>query len=182
MPEGGHDTASSPPAQVIRHGRGACRVSAVVLAQRISGASGHSASETAVYRMVKFLPLSARLILRAVESAAGFQRLIHLYGGTVIRVPLGRYSREIALVEVLGVRATDRFVRVYGGTEVYIPRCSAFLRHVRNVSIVRECTGLEKGGMSRRRAVQVLAVRHVLSAVRIRDIIKNFAREESVAP
>lgn len=147
--------------------------SQVSLCTRLSGRAALSVSESTLYRCIKFLPVSARLILRVIESATRFQKLVETYGGDVIRVPLGKYSNTLPLASVLGVRAMQRFVAAYGGTDVYIPVCAEFLRRVRNFHILYDYAQLQKKGFSIRTAVQHLSTRYALSIVSIRSIVQN---------
>lgn len=168
--------SSSGPA---RRGQGAsgktalCNSSQAALGTRLSKKAALSASETTIYKLIKFLPLSARLILRVLESVPRLQKLINAYGGTIVRVPLRKSSSDVKLAAVLGVRALERFVAAYGGTSVYIPVCADFLRRLRDIHINREYARLQKQGMSNREAVQSLCRRHSLSESRLRTIVRE---------
>lgn len=142
------------------------------LGLRLSKKASLSASETTVYTLIKFLPLSARLLLGVLQSVSRLQKLVNSYGGTVVRVPLLTWSREAPLVQVLGVRAMERFVAAYGGTDVYVPLCADFLRRLRNVNISRAFARLQRQGLSSRQTVHILCRHYSLSESRVRAIVR----------
>lgn len=143
------------------------------LGLRLSKKASLSASETTIYKLIKFLPLSARLLLEVLQSVPRLQKLVQTYGGMVIRVPRRKWSPATPLALVLGVRGMERFVAAYGGTEVYIPVCADFLRRLRDVNISREFARLQRQGLSRRQTVHTLCKQYDLSESRVRTIVRG---------
>lgn len=58
--------------------------------------------------------------------------LIERIGGVTYRVPMGNCKRMELLISVLGKVTAERFCEVYGGAELYIPRCQHAFRVFRN--------------------------------------------------
>lgn len=69
--------------------------------------------------------------------------IVREYGGRELKVPMGLkvhqqcriYSR---LVEIMGADPAKRFMAVYGGERMTIPRCTAALRDERDLRIIAE--------------------------------------------
>lgn len=165
--------ACSSSTRCLKSGAAARNSSQAALGARLSKNAALSASETTIYKLIKFLPLSARLILEVLDSVSRLQRLIQAHGGTVIRVPSRKFSSASPLAEVLGVRAMQRFVAAYGGTDVYIPLCADFVRRIRNGNMSREFARLQRNGASGRQAVVQLCRNYALSESRVRTILKE---------
>lgn len=165
--------ASAPKASAAKASAKSRNASRVDLGARLSKNAALSASASSIYRLIKFLPLSARLMLEVLDSVSRLQKLIQAYGGTVIRVPSRRFLSSSPLAEVLGARAMQRFVATYGGTEVYIPLCADFVRRIRNANIAREFARLQKNGASSRQALVQLCRNYALTESRVRAIVKE---------
>lgn len=114
-------------------------------------------------------------MLGVLDNAGRLQKLINAYGGTSVCVPAGHLSPDNPLIQVLGVRAMKRFMAVYGGTDVYIPRCTDFLRHLRDVEILRHYAQLQKQGFSTRKAIQQLCAHYALSKSRMWVILNTIS-------
>lgn len=97
------------------------------------------------------------------------QALVARYGGTDIRVPIGKMGRgEIkrCLIEMMGEEVATKFMQHYGGDRLYVPRCQDFLRLERNREIIAK---YDRGDVS----VNDLALEYALTSRRITDILKT---------
>lgn len=141
------------------------------LGLRLSKKASLSASETTIYKLIKFLPQSARMLLEVLQSVSRLQKLVNAYGGTVVRVPLCKWTPDAPLVAVLGVRAMERFMVAYKGTDVYVPMCVDFLRRVRDLNINRAYARLRKKGLSCQKSLHTLCRQYNLSQSRVRTIV-----------
>lgn len=85
---------------------------------------------------ISALPPSARRLvdLLGYERA---MRLVELFGGVQLKVPLGLGEGPIveALRDALGPDGATRFMQVFGGELVYVPRCTQQLRDARDLAI-----------------------------------------------
>jgi Mor family transcriptional regulator len=96
-------------------------------------------------------------------------KLVEAFGGLTLDIPKGKANagqiRREALIEVIGVRATEVLIETYGGDKLYIPSCKDALITLRNRSIV---TAYEQGT-----GVAELAREHRLSERQIWSILKD---------
>lgn len=87
--------------------------------------------------------------------------LIKGMGGVDFAVPRGltanRSEREQRLVDAIGIEATKKFMQVFGGARLYIPRCEHLLREVRNRKFCECIDSAVDGGMTQTKAVQKFA-------------------------
>lgn len=81
------------------------------------------------------LPSMVQDLIKIIGLPLALQ-LVEELGGTTF--PVSRNKRRLgqvryaALADVVGVPAADILTRHYGGDEIYIPRCAAALRELRN--------------------------------------------------
>ena len=87
--------------------------------------------------------------------------LIKGMGGVDFAVPRGltknRSEREQRLVDAIGVEAAKRFMTIFGGARLYIPRCEQLLRELRNRKFCECIDSAVDGGMTQTKAVQKFA-------------------------
>lgn len=87
--------------------------------------------------------------------------LVKSMGGVELAVPRGlkkhHSEKEQRLIDVIGIEASKNFMKVFGGARIYIPRCEALLRELRNRKFI-ECIELAtQDGMTQTYAVQKFA-------------------------
>ena len=130
--------------------------------------------------LIKHLPDNARIIWRAVNDLHQFLRLLHAFGGQSIRVPRSMpKDKAHALRKNLGVACLRKLMDVFGGTNVYVPRCTALVNSLRQRNIIKDFSHCTRRGSSSTAAVSNLARRHGISDRRVWQILK---KENSVPP
>ena len=98
-------------------------------------------------------------------------RLVEHLGGTSFRD-----SRRLRILqEILGADQISALLEIYGGAQLYIPRCDAALRALRNARFRAEVQGAVAAGNSQKMAVQLLAPKYGFSERRAYDILKETA-------
>ena len=130
--------------------------------------------------LIDHLPENVRIIWRTVNDLRQFWRLLHAFGGQSIRVPrnLPR-DKGHALRKKLGVACLRKLMAVYGGTNIYVPRCTALMNRLRQRNIIKDFSHSTRRGSSSTAAVASLARRHGISDRRVWQILK---KENSVPP
>ncbi|MTD32538.1 Mor transcription activator family protein [Paludibacterium denitrificans] len=93
--------------------------------------------EDAILRAQHLLPENARELVRLI-SLPMTMKLVDLLGGTHFPIPKtarqeGQYFS--ALAEVVGVDAARTLTKHYGNTRLYVPKCAAALRALRDAEI-----------------------------------------------
>ena len=130
--------------------------------------------------LIDHLPDNARIIWRAVNELRQFWRLLHAFGGQSIRVPRSLpKDKGHALRKHLGVACLRKLMAVFGGTSIYVPRCSALINRLRQRNIIKDFSHTTRRGSSSTSAVANLARRHGISDRRVWQILK---KENSVPP
>ena len=130
--------------------------------------------------LIDHLPDNARIIWRAVNDLRQFWRLLHAFGGQSIRVPRSLpKDKGHALRKHLGVACLRKLMAVFGGTSIYVPRCSALINRLRQRNIIKDFSHTTRRGSSSTSAVAHLARRHGISDRRVWQILK---KENSVPP
>ena len=102
------------------------------------------------------LPGNAQLIVDAIgfNSAMAF---IRETGGRHFRFPVGKGSAQWEhLVELVGEKAAEKLIRLFGGTDMYIPCCYRAIKAERNRRLVTRYESLLKQNYSARGAVDIL--------------------------
>ncbi len=125
------------------------------------------------------LPEGARTILDIMQNDEILLQLISRYGGCTLNIPTkwppngkksnykGHYLRR-----VLTPTQMQKIVAHYGGTALYIPKCTKYIQLLRNRTIINTFSKQTKNGTSSGIIVQRLARRYRLSDRRIWDILK----------
>lgn len=105
------------------------------------------------------------------------QRLVEKLGGTTWLVAKGvrrlGIIRHQALVDVIGIEAADIMAKRWANVQLYIPRCDAALRAVRDFDINAQYVEGVRNGVSANALVACLALKHNLSDRRIWEILKT---------
>ena len=130
--------------------------------------------------LIDHLPENVRLIWRAVDDLHQFWRLLYAFGGQSIRVPRNLpKNKGHMLRKLLGVACLRKLMAVFGGTNIYVPRCTALMNRLRQRTIVKDFSHSTRRGSSSTAAVATLARRHGISDRRVWQILK---KENSVPP
>lgn len=130
--------------------------------------------------LIEYLPESTRIIWKAVNDLHQFWRLLHAFGGQSIRVPRNLpKDKTHALRKHLGVGCLRKLMAVFGGTSIYVPRCTAVINCLRQRNIIKDFSHCTRRGSSSTAAVASLARRHGISDRRVWQILK---KENSVPP
>lgn len=132
--------------------------------------------ERAWRELLPHLPENARLLWNALGDMRRFWRLLHHCEGQTLRVPRTEPAdNRHPLCRTLGRPALRRLMAVFGGTSVYVPRCSALLTRLRQHEIIADFSRRTARGVSSVTAVSRLARLHGLSDRRIWQILKKDA-------
>ena len=93
------------------------------------------------------LPESMRQIA-GVIGLDGAERLVRAVGGARFKFGKGRHNtaRMKLLRQAVGKAGADKLAAVFGGDELYIPRCTVQLRKVRNRRFRAAFMALTDGG------------------------------------
>ncbi|MCY1220865.1 Mor transcription activator family protein [compost metagenome] len=104
-------------------------------------------------------------------------RLVDELGGTSWEFAQGANRNGMikvaALGDILGEEAAELLTSRLGGDKIYIPQCSAALRRLRDLEIVRQFEQGVREGATANTVVAELARAYKLSDRRIWDILKN---------
>ncbi|MFT4300562.1 MAG: Mor transcription activator family protein [Desulfovibrio sp.] len=101
-------------------------------------------------------------------------RLFEAYGGQTIRVPAAiPAERHHPLLRRLGKRCAGKLVAAFGGTPVYVPRCTSVLTKLRQQEIIETFSWHTARGTSSTAAVASLARRHGISDRQVWKILKK---------
>lgn len=120
-----------------------------------------------------------RQILEIAEAIGmpATQLLVNELGGTTWPVAQGKRRlgiiRHEALVKVIGIEAAEIMAQRWANVQLYIPRCDAALRAVRDFKINAEFVQGIRDGVSANLLVSQLARDNSLSDRRIWDILKS---------
>ena len=121
------------------------------------------------------LPRQVLEISEAIGMPAT-QRLVDALGGTTWPVAQGKRRlgiiRHEALVEVIGVEAAQIMAKHWANVQLYIPRCDAALRSLRDHQINQQFEQGVREGISANTLVAELARGNQLSDRRIWEILK----------
>jgi len=130
--------------------------------------------------LIEHLPDNTRLLWRAVDDLRQFWRLLHGFGGQSIRVPRSLpKDKGHVLRKKLGVACLRKLMAIFGGTSIYVPRCTALMNRLRQRNIIKDFSHSTRRGSSSTAAVANLARRHGMSDRRVWQILK---KENSVPP
>ena len=130
--------------------------------------------------LINHLPDNARQIWRALNDMKQFWGVLHAFGGQCIRVPRNvPKDRTHPLRKTLGLKCLRKLMATFGGTSLYVPRCTAIMTRLRQHEIVKGFSRSTGRGSSSTSAVSSLARRHGVSDRRVWQILK---KESSVPP
>ena len=130
--------------------------------------------------LIKHLPENARQIWAALNDLHQFWLVLQDFGGQSIRVPRNLpKDKGHSLRKKLGVACLRKLMAVFGGTSLYVPRCSALKNRLRQRDITRDFSRSTRRGASSTAAVSSLARQHGISDRRVWQILK---KENSVPP
>ncbi|VXD04061.1 Mor transcription activator family protein [Pseudomonas sp. 9Ag] len=124
----------------------------------------------------ELLPKQLLDIAEAIGLPAA-QRLVDELGGTTWPVAKGvrrlGIIRHEALKEVIGERAATIMAEQWGSVPLYIPKCEAAIRRLRDLEINRQYVQGVREGVSANTLVAELARSYKLSDRRIWEILKQ---------
>ena len=126
------------------------------------------------------LPESMQQIAEVI-GLDGAEKLVRAVGGARFKFGKGRHNtaRMKLLRQAVGKAGADKLAAVFGGDELYIPRCSVQLRKIRNRRFRAACAALTDGGKtSKAMALTELCPQFGLSH---RTADKILAEREAVA-
>ena len=130
--------------------------------------------------LIAHLPETVRIIWRTIDDLRQFWRLLHAFGGQSIRIPRSLpKDKGHVLRKNLGVTCLRKLMAVFGGTSIYVPRCTALMNRLRQRNIIKDFSHSTRRGSSSTTAVATLARRHGISDRRVWQILK---KENSVPP
>ena len=130
------------------------------------------------------LPDTAYVLSTILNNNKSLLTILSSFGGRTLRIPT-RWSKQSSskqsskntkiheLSNMISSQQMLNLVKHYGGTEVYIPKCSKYLNEIRNAHIVAAFCKDTRQGMSSSKAVQNLALQYQLSDRRIWSILKT---------
>lgn len=130
-------------------------------------------------QLLEHLPENIRQIWHALGGNENGRmedlwRLLETYGGQTIRVPATiPTERHHPLLRRLGKRCAGKLVAAFGGTPLYVPRCTSVLTKLRQREIIETFSRHTSRGTSSTAAVACLARRHGLSDRQIWSILKK---------
>ncbi|MDO5484180.1 MAG: Mor transcription activator family protein [Desulfovibrionaceae bacterium] len=124
---------------------------------------------------VALLPENAQRIWEALGDARHLWRVLHACGGPSLRVPKRLPDEGHPLCRLLGRPCLRKLIAVFGGTQLYVPRCEALLGKLRQREIIAAFSRSTGRGVSSTAAVAALARRYSLSDRRIWQILKQEA-------
>lgn len=128
------------------------------------------------------LPDTVADIARVIGTKAALA-LVENYGGSSIYAPLGVNKTGRAalerLVPIIGEDAAKALSRYTHGERIYIPRCDAAMRRLRNLKMCECFEEAVRAGSSGNAIVQTLARDYQLSDRQVWKILKQTAPAES---
>lgn len=122
------------------------------------------------------LPQHVREIANVI-GYAGAMRLVAELGGRSWEFAKGAnrpgQAHVAALADILGDEAAEQLTSRVGGNKIYIPKCDAALRRLRDLEIHRQFEQAIREGVSANTVVAELARAFELSDRRVWDILKK---------
>ncbi len=130
--------------------------------------------------LIEHLPDNARQIWKTLNNLRQFWLVLRKFGGQSIRIPRTLpKDRSHALRQALGLACLRKLMATFGGTNLYVPRCTALMTRHRQHEIITGFSRSTGHGSSSTAAVSSLAQRHGISDRRVWQILK---KESSVPP
>lgn len=127
------------------------------------------------YRVADLLP-TAIIEMVDVIGMDATMRLVEALGGADFDIPNGRKEsyRLSVLKSILPETALEALIAVYGGARIYIPRCEAALRELRNQRFCAHVrTLMEEEHLSQKAAVQKLIADYGITERWAYEILKE---------
>lgn len=127
------------------------------------------------YRVADLLPTAITEMVDVIGMEATL-RLVSELGGADFDVPNGRRDsyRLSVLKAILEEAELDALLAVYGGARIYIPRCEAALRELRNQRFCAHVrTLMDKEHLSQKAAVQKLIAEYGITERWAYEILKE---------
>ncbi len=120
------------------------------------------------------LPESMTDIIEVIGFAAAVD-LVKALGGRTFAVGRGieKTARLTMLQDAIGEDAAARLMEIYGGEDLYIPKCETALYHLRNEKFRQEVLELVEAGDSKTMAILKLCGKYNISDRRAWEILKN---------
>ncbi len=147
-----------------------------------------SFGNTNVAALYSVLPGAVYELSLVLDSSDTLLLLLSRFGGCTLRIPArwpphgqSIHCRAHELRKVLTGRQMEKVVAHFAGTDVYIPKCTQYLRNTRNAAIVKYFSNAARKGTSSGVIVQRLAQRFQLSDRRIWTILKESVESISQA-
>lgn len=130
-------------------------------------------NEYSIESLREHLPPSMIEIVDVVGWPAAL-KLIEKLGGVDYAVPAGKRLAvsEQLLIDAIGKPAAEAMMAVFGGSRLYIPRCSAAMIQLRNMQICAEIDRLITEGMTQKAAIQYLTTEFGVTERRIYEILR----------
>lgn len=128
-----------------------------------------------LYRVADLLPQSIAEMVDVIGMDATI-RLVEELGGADFDMPVGSKDsyRLSVLKNILAEAEVDALLAVYGGARIYIPRCEAALRELRNQRFaVHVRVLMEQEGLSQKAAVQKLIAGYGITERWAYEILKG---------
>ncbi len=133
------------------------------------------------------LPENAYVFGTVLNDSSVLLQLMSQFGGCTVRIPKRwpprkktSCKRQHPLQEVLSPAQMHQIVAHFGGTEVYIPKCTRYMAEVRNAQIIQSFSHATRQGASSVHMVQRLARQYALSDRRIWDILKKSITTQNI--
>lgn len=127
------------------------------------------------YRVADLLPRAIAEMVDVIGMDATI-RLVEELGGADFDMPVGSKDsyRLSVLKNILAEAEVDALLAVYGGARIYIPRCEAALRELRNQRFaVHVRVLMEQEGLSQKAAVQKLIAGYGITERWAYEILKG---------
>ncbi len=165
--------AASPPLLLPRGGR---RPRPQSLKERLG--------DSHVKNVHVHLPESAQVLQSVIQNNDSLLQLIGHFGGCTLRVPAqwpphgqkANYKGH-PLRRVLSSSQMQRMVSHYGGTDLYVPKCTQHILRLRNKALTDSFCKETRRGQSTGHVVQKLARRYHISDRRVWAILKDSAED-----
>ncbi len=137
-------------------------------------------SDSQVQNVHIHLPESAQILQEILRSNEKLLQLIGHFGGCTVRVPAqwpphGQKPdyKGHPLRSVLSGSQMKRVVSHFGGTDLYVPRCTKHILRLRDQALTDSFCKETRKGKSTGHVVQKLARRYQISDRRVWGILKN---------
>lgn len=126
-----------------------------------------------IFDFPELLPDTA-LHIAAVIGEEAAEKLIENIGGARFKMGKGcvKTERLAILTEAIGEQTALQLLKVFGGEEMYIPRCEKAVREARNRNLLHDWQQSLDSGKSQLMTCSKLAVKYRISDRTIYTIVK----------